>query len=213
MARLVVEQWAPEYGAPIDPDEALAPSEGDIDVAVEVAGDWSPIVGADDGFPVVAFVDGVRRIDARLTLDDPAAGPVAGICGSYAVGAVLWRRGEERAQFHDVRVERLAVLGSGEAAQLPPLDMGLSYRTESAPGGDNADLIKRFHTAMRRSETELALELAQAGYFVVADGPISGLSPEPLVGYIKAHRVSYLPAPQSAVIGRLAPEDRRRGAP
>ena len=35
--------------------------------------DWAPIEGGDDGVDRIAFVDGVRRIDARLTLDDPGA--------------------------------------------------------------------------------------------------------------------------------------------
>ncbi len=30
MARMFVEGWAPEYGAPFDPDEQLAPAEGTI---------------------------------------------------------------------------------------------------------------------------------------------------------------------------------------
>ena len=35
MARIVVEGWSPEYGAPMDPDEALAPAEGSVDTSVE----------------------------------------------------------------------------------------------------------------------------------------------------------------------------------
>ncbi len=74
---MFVEGWAPEYGAPFDPDEQMAPAEGTIDPAVELT-DWEPLEGVDDGIDQVAFVDGVRRIDARLLLDDPAAGPYPG---------------------------------------------------------------------------------------------------------------------------------------
>ena len=35
MARIFVEGWSPEYGAPLDPDEALAPAEGSVDTSVE----------------------------------------------------------------------------------------------------------------------------------------------------------------------------------
>ena len=48
MARIVVESWSPEYGAPLDPDEALAPAEGSVDETVETT-DWAPRDGNDDG--------------------------------------------------------------------------------------------------------------------------------------------------------------------
>ena len=81
MSRLHVEGWAPEYGAPLDiSEERIAKSP--IDPSVETT-DWSPIPGDASQAPdVLAFVDGVRRIDARLTLDDPIEGPVPGIVGA-----------------------------------------------------------------------------------------------------------------------------------
>ena len=90
MAQLYVEGWAPDYGSPFETDDSLA-EPGKVDEGIEVEGPWDPIDGVDDGIEHVAFVDGVRRIDARLTLDEPG-GPIAGICGTYAVGAVCWDR-------------------------------------------------------------------------------------------------------------------------
>ena len=74
MAQLYVEGWAPEYGSPYETDEALA-DEGKVDESVEVDGPWAPSTGLDDGVARIAFVDGVRRVDARLTIDEPD-GPV-----------------------------------------------------------------------------------------------------------------------------------------
>ena len=88
MARIFVEGWSPEYGAPLDAAE-LAPAEGSVDDTVETE-DWRPRDGIDDGCARIAFVDGVRRIDARLTVDDPVAGPVPGICGTIA--RALWNQ-------------------------------------------------------------------------------------------------------------------------
>ena len=119
MARIFVEGWSPEYGSPLDQDEALVPVGGLGGPAVET-GDWEPLEGADDGVERIAFVDGVRRIDARLTLDDPVEGPVAGLCGTFAVGATAVgprRRAARRST--DVRVERWAVLAGGRAEVLP----------------------------------------------------------------------------------------------
>lgn len=208
MARLFVEEWSPEYGASIDTDESLAPAAGQIDTTVETTDEWNPIDGHDDQFPAVAFVDGIRRVDARLTIDDPISGPVPGICGSFAAGATLWRRDPPRADIESVRVERLALFTEGAAVDIPPLDHGLAYATESVGSPDPGMLISHFHTQMRRAEAEIALELARSGYFVVADGPISELAAESVVGYIKSHRVSYLPAEVASIVGRLEPAQR-----
>lgn len=208
MSRLYVEEWSPEYGASVDTDESLAPSEGQIDTTVEVGAPWEPIDGHDDGFPAVAFVDGIRRVDARLTIDDPVAGPTPGICGSFAAGAALWRRDPPRTDIEAVRVVRLAIFTGGASADIPPLSHGLAYTSESVGGPDPGLLISHFHTQMRRTEAEIALELARAGYFVVADGPISELAAESVVGYIKSHRVSYLPPDVMPIIGRLEPGQR-----
>jgi hypothetical protein len=206
MARMFVEGWAPEYGAPLDPDEQLAPAEGSVDVGVEVT-DWAPLEGTDDAAGDVAFVDGVRRVDARLLLDDPVTGPVPGICGSFAVGATLWHRAERRSEVVGVRVERWAVLAGGRPEQLPAVDVHPGFRTTTCPTDDPSHLVKELHTQMRRAEGETASTLA-ADAFVIADGPLNQLAPLPVVGHIKSHRVTYLPPEQNAVVAELAPGQR-----
>lgn len=207
MVDLYVEEWSPEYGSSVTADEALSPAEGVIDATVEVSGEWQPLPGRDDGVPAVAFVDGIRRIDARLTVDDPA-GPIPGICGTYAVGAVVWKRDPPAATVERTEVGRLAVFLGGLAPDVPPLPHDLEYRSASVGGTDPGLLISHFHTQMRRAEAELAVDLARSGYFVVADGPISELAAEPVVGYIKSHRVSYLPPELAPIVGRLQAGER-----
>jgi len=208
MAKIYVEGWAPEYGTPLQPDEQLSDDlSANVDEQVEVDGPWSPIDGVDDGVETVAFVDGVRRVDARLTLisDD---GPAAGMCGTYAVGAVTWDRLQRRSEVTSVRVERLALFGGGAGAVMPSAGPQLSYRSESVAESDPGALIQRFHGAMRKAEAVLSEELAQTGQFVIADGPINDLSATEKVGYIKSHRVFYLGPERSEVIGRLRPGQR-----
>lgn len=206
MSRLHVEGWAPEYGSSIEPDAELTPAEGAVDLTVERRA-WEPIRGSDDGIPVVAFVDGVRRVDARLVLDD-ASGPITGLCGSFGVGAAVWWRHEHRSAIEQPTVQRLALLSSGRQPQIPDLPLGLSYRTASVPGDDPASLVVAFHDAMRRAEAELAEDLARSGYFVVADGPLYEYTDVPKIGYIKSHRRSYLPPTHADIIGRLAAGER-----
>jgi hypothetical protein len=201
MGRLYVEGWAPEYGSAYETDTALADAEK-VDETVEVAGAWAPRPGRDDGIEVVAFVDGVRRIDARLTLDD-IDGPVPGICGTYGVGAVCWDRANRRSEIEHASVERLAVFGRGRAVPVPVAGPTISYRTESVPDTDPGVLIQHFHGRMRKAEATLSERLAQQGAFVVADGPINDLSATDKIGYIKTHRAPYLSATNQPVVGRL----------
>jgi hypothetical protein len=206
MGQLFVEGWAPEYGSPIDTDDALA-DEAKVDESVEIGGTWAPLSGSDDGTAVVAFVDGVRRIDARLTLDEPE-GPVPGICGSYAVGAVIWDRIAAESQLSELHVGRLAVFGGGRGVPIPVISDQLAYRSESVPETDPGFLIQRFHGAMRKAEAVLSEKLAQGGLFVVADGPINDLSATEKVGYIKSHRAPYLSVERAPVVGRLRAGER-----
>lgn len=204
MAGLYVEGWAPEYGAPLDvSDERMAASP--IDPTVE-GGEWSARPGADDGVEQVAFVDGVRRVDARLTFDDLADGIVPGIVGTFAVGATRWDRTIPRSTVEHVRVERLAILGGGVRPELPPMDLEIA--AESVPSDDPGQLVAHFHTRMRKAEAHLASRLAGTGMFVIADGPISELSAQPVVGFIKTHRVSYLGPEHQSLIGRLVAGER-----
>lgn len=206
MARLHVETWAPEYGSPFEADAGLA-DETKVDEDVEVDQRWDPIDGIDDGVERVAFVDGVRRIDARLTIDDPT-GPVPGICGSYGVGAVLWDRARPGSEVERALVQRLAVFGSGRAVPVPVAGPNLAYRSEAVPDDDPGALIQRFHGAMRRAEGEVSEDLARSGVFVVGDGPINDLSATEKVGYIKSHRAPYLSEARAPVVGRLGPGQR-----
>ena len=200
MGQLFVEGWAPEYGSSYESDESLADHDK-VDESVEVGGTWAPLPGADDGIGRVAFVDGVRRVDARLTIDEVDT-PVPGICGSFGVGAVVWDRTTPQSTFLDLLVERLAVFGNGQGAPIPGRG-AIIYRSESIPDSDPGMLIKRFHSAMRKAEARLSEKLAQSGLFVIADGPINDLSATEKVGYIKSHRAPYLSPQNAPVIGRV----------
>jgi len=206
MARLFVEGWAPEYGNPVETDESVVDRDG-VDESIEVEGRWDPIVGVDDGVAAVVFVDGVRRVDARLTLDEPE-GPVPGICGSFGVGAVRWDRTIPRAEVVTARIERLAVFGHGQGVPFPVAGPQLTYRTASVADEDPRALIQHFHGEMRKAEARLSEELAQQGAFVVADGPINDLSATEKIGYIKTHRAPYLSPAKAPIIGRLCRGER-----
>ena len=201
MAQLFVEGWAPDYGSPYEADDDLADPEK-VDEKVECPGPWEPVPGRDDGVEKIAFVDGVRRVDARLMLETDE-GPVPGICGSLGVGAVVWDRSVPRSEVIHARIDRLAVFGHGVAAPVPVAAEMLAYRSVSVPDQDAGALIARFHGAMRKAEGELSEEIARSGTFIIADGPINDMSATEKVGYIKTHRAPYLSAGTAPIIGRL----------
>jgi hypothetical protein len=200
MARIFVEGWSPEYGSPLDAAE-LAPAEGSVDDDVEPVA-WAPRDGLDDGIQQLIFVDGVRRIDARLTVDDPESGPVPGICGTFAVGAVHWDRAAIRSRVDDVHVERWAILAGGRPELFPPVDLQPPYETLTVGDRDGDALLHALQTKMREAEGTLATACA-AGASVFADGPLNQLGPHDVVGTIKSHRVTYLRPERNAVIASL----------
>ncbi|MFQ5516077.1 MAG: hypothetical protein ACE5E8_00740 [Acidimicrobiia bacterium] len=204
MARIYVEPWSPEYGAPIafDPDLEVAR----VDAAVEVDGPWCSLAGSDDGIDRIALVDGTLRFDARLLVDGDD-GPVPGLCGAYAVGAVLWDRCEPRSQIVEVKVGRVAVFASGRSYSV---DAGepLQYRAESVAGDDPALLGRHLHGLMRSAESALTSQLAASGCFVIADGPLNELASVDTVGYVKSHRVAYLDAEHNRLVGELGSGER-----
>ncbi len=94
--RFSVDAWDPSYGTSSELEDELGESTARIDVDVERRADsWAPVDPA-PGTPqpeAVLFVDGVRRIEARLWIDDvavdgPATEASAALAASYAAGVV-----------------------------------------------------------------------------------------------------------------------------
>ena len=84
-----VETWAPEYGVAVDA-ESLEQVDGDVVVDAErPAGDWSAIDPQPEARPPerVVFIDGVRRVDARVWITIGSK-THAGLCASVAAGTV-----------------------------------------------------------------------------------------------------------------------------
>ena len=141
-------------------------------------------------------------------LDDPVAGPTPG-----HLRHVRGRRhalASARATVGDHGRPHRAVGGAGRrpADELPAGGPRAAVRTATTPSDDPVASDRELHTRMRRAEGELASALA-ADAFVVADGPLNDRSRRsPVVGYIKSHRVTYLPPEQNAVVAELAPGQR-----
>ncbi|MDE2753904.1 MAG: hypothetical protein OXI83_15120, partial [Gemmatimonadota bacterium] len=68
VAGLAIEGWSPEYGAPVEVDRDEVPA-AQADPGAELPeSEWRPLGESEDAWAPahIDFVDGVRRIDARV---------------------------------------------------------------------------------------------------------------------------------------------------
>jgi hypothetical protein len=203
--RFTVESWAPEYGSSIDADAVGGEPEASVDLDVEVAAaSWRPIAVDPALRPAgsVLFVDGVRRIDARIWIP---AGDVSrmGICASYAAGVV---RCDGEARIERIDIER-AVLAPAPVEPVT-LDRGGVYQAVTV-AGDEIELLT-LELQRRLGDLEVrVIASVEPAELIVVDGHLRGREDVPgAIGYIKSHRASYLSAETGGVVGRLAPGER-----
>ncbi len=225
---LAIEGWAPEYGSPVEMEGEEVPA-AEVDAGAELPEDeWRPL-GPVEAAAVPAhvyFVDGVRRIEARVWMT--AAGESRlGICASYAAGAVRCGR---RAEIVSAEVRRGFF---GQAGILDLMTRVGTFRTCVVADDDIQQLVNGLQERMGQLEVEVAgawIEGASRGTstpvgsgadsrgdslprdpgaLIVMDGPLRGRQRIPgAIGYVKSHRVQYLPAGPRAVVARLAPRQR-----
>jgi len=204
--RLAIEQWAPEYGAPLDGD-ALDATKAEVAIDVEIAaGAWAPRSVSAEPLSCVLFVDGVRRVDAMawLTDDDGVSAPA--LLASYAAGVVRCR--DTSAALLDVMVGRGLFTASSDAVDLETAHG--TWRVGHAPSSSPEALSLALQTRMGATEAAVVSAVAADADLVVVDGPLRAGVPYPpcSVGYVKTHATSYLGLVEAAVIGRLQPGQR-----
>jgi hypothetical protein len=185
--KFTVEAWSPEYGTPSEADQRDPSVEPDVEVEVPKA-EWQPIMPTVGPAPDVLFVDGVRRVDANLWIEQPDGLAVLGLCATYAAGAV---RCNGRAEIVGARVERgLFTCASGST------DLSTrhgSYLVRATSGTTPPELWLGIQQRMGQLEGRVSLEHNGADLIVV-DGPLSHHQLMPgAVGYIKTQHVQYLP--------------------
>lgn len=196
--RFAVESWDPAYGIAAA-ESALEPANQPVDLAIERSPDaWTPITPDSSQAAVsVLFVDGVRRIDSRVWIDDGAISRPA-VCATVAAGAVRCEAGA--ATIVAVEIERglyTAVAGAESIVTAHG-----TYEVKRATGDDDAALYLSVHTNMTDLETSMSVDLDDAD-LVVFDGPLRGRVIASGVGYVKTQHVQYLEPEQSKVLTAL----------
>ena len=211
-----VDAWDPDYGSSLQELEELAPSDAVLDTSVETPpADWRPLPPGNAQPPgTILFVDGVRRIDARLWVGSGSAtGAEPALCASYAAGVV--RSTPTRAAVEIAEVRRALLTTSDEAEDVTTrMGTWTAVQTKADPARQVFDVLS---LAVQQKLAELEIlcaanaraGLADTDDLLVIDGPLHGRTKVPrAIGMIKSHQSAYLPAELNAVVGELPPGHR-----
>jgi hypothetical protein len=194
--KFTVEAWDSDYGAPTEPE--LDDASENVDPTVEVSPeDWRPLLPDADPIGDVLFVDGVRRVDATLWIDQPPDFPGFSLAATYAAGAV---RCDARA------VLEVAEVGKGLFTSAPASDVVTAvgtYEVKATKGTTSEELWLGIQQRMGDLEAVVARKAGGAELLVV-DGPLSHARDlDNAVGYVKTQKVQYLPLELRQVLTAL----------
>ena len=171
--RFSVDAWDVGYGTALAiAEEDLPSSVAHVETDIETpAGQWAPIPTASD-IPhpsAVLFVDGVRRIDARVWIDDtlpaggddalPAGGTAAtasmAVCASYAAGVVCCCGPPGRRQAHLLADEIRRGLFTTAAHATDIGTRAGTYRARHTAGSDTVPLTMTLSNALQQALAEM----------------------------------------------------------
>jgi hypothetical protein len=194
--RFTVEAWDSDYGAPTEAE--LDDASQSVDVSVEVRPEeWRPLLPETGAVEDILFVDGVRRVDATLWIDQPPDFPGFALAATYAAGAV---RCNGRALIEESEVER------GLFTSAPAADVVTSigtYEVKATKGTTSEELWLGIQQRMGDLEAAVTRKAGGAEMLVV-DGPLSHVRDlDNAVGYIKTQKVQYLPLELRQVLTAL----------
>jgi hypothetical protein len=224
--RFTVDSWDPAYGSSLEFEDDLSESTARVIVGAEVPEDqWRPIPAAPatSGPSALLFVDGVRRIEARVWIDGSPPSPTdpgasAAMCASYAAGVLCCCAAG--AHLLTTQTRRGLFTIAPHAADV--VTSTGTYRASKTSPSPAVSLPMTLSAALQRrlGDLELATAVAARGGLnghagppesdlLVIDGPLRGRQHLPrAIGFIKSHRTSYLPPPLHAMVAALADGER-----
>jgi hypothetical protein len=221
--RFSVDAWDPAYGTNTEVENSLDQSPARVEVNVELPASQWRAIDPDPGLArpdALLFVDGVRRVEARVWIQDGASASEAsmGLCASYAAGVVCCCA----QQAHLVKFETRRGLFTVAPQADSITTWAGEYTACRTAAKKEVPLSVTLSEALQRrlSEVEVwtAIEARAAiaghgvpdgGDLLVIDGPLYGRQHLPrALGYIKSHRTTYLPPDLNALVAMLAPGQR-----
>ncbi len=146
--------------------------------------------------PRLAFVDGVQRLEQRISAEGEGL-PIPGTIVSYAAGAVT--PGHEPPLGH-VSVQRRVLLAKGAQPAAIRLDAHngcLDYLPEHSAGDDFVSLYRTLNDCRANLEAEVIRRLMlERPELIVVDGRLPDVRHGPAIGFVKTLQTLYVSDPQ-----------------
>lgn len=187
--RFSVDAWDVSYGGALNiTEEDLPSSVARVDTDVEVPADrWAPIAARNDvpDPSAVLFVDGVRRVDARVWIDDPvdpATGVIPGtasmaVCASYAAGVVCCCGAHGARQAHVLAAKIRRGLFTVAPHALDIATTNGVYRARHTVESDTVPLTMTLSNALQHALAEIEVITAVAARAALSDAGEHAASP------------------------------------
>ncbi|MGL4610238.1 MAG: hypothetical protein ACRCYY_11270 [Trueperaceae bacterium] len=217
--KLRLDPWAAEYNTAYFAEDAplTIPERIDISVETEV---WQAIrpTGANTPWDKLLFIDGGRRIEARVLLELHREQVAFGALGTFAVGAVdCCSRHSRQAEILETVIERICALGGGHTMsafeiETKPSSLGLlKYKISETKERDAEAVVRHLQEVMLRAEQLLASRLVQQhpNALIICDGPRPLIRDEQnIIGYVKTIHDPRLSREQLALVRGLEEGER-----
>lgn len=196
---LRLDPWMPDYDAAIQIDSGDENVSGQVDTCVE-SPEWKAVAPSSAAAPLLYFIDGVRRTEARVLAWDQN-GLIHGLFGAVAAGAV--RSDGRAASFYRCAVRRVLILGGGHSrsATIHAGNAPVEFEGIASVATNPAEIASELQELMRQLEAKIAENVLTEGAVVFIDGPLAYItSLGPAVGVIKRISQAYLDADHFALV-------------
>jgi hypothetical protein len=211
--RLYVDPWDPGYGSTLETPEDAPTAESSAHLRLDVElppAAWRPLDPPGDARApdVVLLVDGVRRVDARVWVEEDDASLHPGLAASYAAGVVRCDLRAGCAEVVAAQVRRGLFTASSAAPDVGT--GGTRYTAVRVKAAEPAKLLAAIQPHLHDLEAEVSARARPgADDLVVLDGPWhAGAGVTRVLGYVKSHHRQYLPPELSTVVTGLRPGQR-----
>jgi hypothetical protein len=202
MLKLRIDPWSADYGPSLHLEEEETP-----EIRLDLEGDWVAHTPHPKDPPErVALVDGVRRMDLHLRLEDEVRSFAAAV-GSLGVGALVITPGRSQSlsqALQHIEVQQLLLVAAPEG----PI---LADHITVCTGPDPDSLMLTLQQRMRSLEAVVASRAAEEVELVLADGPLQSihdLNQQEVLGFIKSQHRQLLPADKMELVRQLQPGQR-----
>lgn len=199
--RFSIDTWEPEYAS-------VAPEPSDVPTRIDAETDqWAPRSVPRVPPDQLLFIDGVRRVDARVWVSEHDRSHL-GLAASYGAGVVACDETVPVATVVAAEVERRLVCGAPSAVDI--VTRVGTYRLAPCAGDTPEDLSLGLQQHMIDLEVALARAalVERPNAVVVADGPLRDGHLRGTVGSIKTQHRSYGPPIVQSTVAALAPGQR-----